>query len=90
MLSPYAAKPQDGDYWKMQMCADDVNGFKHNIELGMNGSYAPMNLETRKPSFMVLDPMCPPRFPSVYEYMFSLPIEEAKRRYPDTPIEEKK
>jgi hypothetical protein len=31
VLSPWAIKPSDGDYWRMQMCVDEENGIRHNM-----------------------------------------------------------
>lgn len=36
VLSPWAIKPKDGDYFKMNdVCGDDTLGFEHNMRLGM-------------------------------------------------------
>jgi hypothetical protein len=36
LLSPYAIKPERGDYWIMnQMCANDAEGGLHNMQLAI-------------------------------------------------------
>jgi hypothetical protein len=46
MLSPWGTKPKDGDYHKMNgICADETNGFKHNMQMGTKGGLAPINLK---------------------------------------------
>ena len=44
-LSPWAIKPEDGDYWRIQMCGSDVEGFRHNMQLGMKGWHDPIELK---------------------------------------------
>lgn len=31
LLNPWAIKPKDGDFWKIEMCASEVHGFRHNM-----------------------------------------------------------
>ena len=88
VLSPWAAKPEDGDYFKMNdMCADEVLGFKHNMQLGMKGYNAPIDLKPGKIGFMSYDPPSLPQLPSFIEITQEMTIEEAKRRYPDAEID---
>ena len=57
LLSPYACKPTvdgkeyDGYHVIKDICAHETLGFKHNMELGMKGYYAPIEL---KPGRLVL------------------------------------
>ena len=30
-LHPWALKPSDGDYWKIEACADEHEHFRHNM-----------------------------------------------------------
>ena len=45
LLSPWALKPKEGDYWRIQMCGSDVEGFRHNLQLGMKGYDEPIELQ---------------------------------------------
>ncbi len=51
LLSPYACKPTvdgkeyEGYHVLTDMCAHETLGFKHNMELGMKGYYAPIELK---------------------------------------------
>ena len=45
VLSPWAIKPSEGDYWRIQMCGSDVEGFRHNMQLGMKGWHDPIELK---------------------------------------------
>ena len=45
LLSPWAIKPSDGDYWRIEMCGSDVEGFRHNMQLGMKGWHDPIELK---------------------------------------------
>ena len=45
VLSPWAVKPSDGDFWRMEMCGSDVEGFRHNMQLGMKGLHDPIELK---------------------------------------------
>ena len=75
ILSPYAAKPEDGDYWLLKgTCLDEELCMKHNMF-------------AQPFEFKPLDPL--PDWPKGYmAYTQVMPIEEAKRRWPDTPIPE--
>jgi hypothetical protein len=44
VLSPWAIKPEDGDYWRMEMCGDETLAFEHNMKLGMKGWNEPIEL----------------------------------------------
>jgi hypothetical protein len=49
VLSPWAIKPKEGDYWLMNdMCGDEFLGFEHNMRLGMKGWNAPIELKPGK------------------------------------------
>ncbi len=53
VLSPWATKPKDGDYWRMnEMCSDEVNGFAHNMRMGMKGWKEPVDLKP-SPSYFI-------------------------------------
>jgi hypothetical protein len=46
MLSLWAVKPLDGDYFKINdMCVDEVSGFKHNMQFGMKDYSSPIELK---------------------------------------------
>ena len=46
MLSLWAVKPLDGDYFKInEMCVDEVDGFKHNMQFGMKDYSSPIELK---------------------------------------------
>jgi len=49
VLSPWAIKPKEGDYWLINdMCGDEAHGFNHNMRLGMKGWNAPIDLKPGK------------------------------------------
>lgn len=70
LLSPWAIKPEKGDYWRMSgMCASEQYGNRHNMEIAVG-------MMTK----------LPPRFlsgPYDAEITQEIPIKEAKRRYPE-------
>ena len=36
LLSPYACKPSEGDYWRMkEMCANEEHAFNHNLRFAL-------------------------------------------------------
>jgi hypothetical protein len=46
MLSLWAVKPLDGDYFKInEMCVDEVDGFKHNMQFGIKDYSSPIELK---------------------------------------------
>jgi hypothetical protein len=96
LLSPWAAKPSDGDYWRMaEMCGSVEHQGKHNMKMAMK----PI-LYHRLPGGYV-DETGPHRGSPIDHQLFShrlmfgpydaiieqeMTIEEAKKRYPNTPI----
>ena len=43
LWSPWAIKPKDGDYWKMnEMCVSEEYGHKHNLEMIKTEWYRPI------------------------------------------------
>ena len=50
LLSPYACRPKDGDYWRMnEMCTNETLAFKHNMQMGMKGWNDPIELKPSNP-----------------------------------------
>lgn len=120
LLSPWAVKPKDGDYFKMNdTCASDDHGHQHNMRMAMkpppvrllSGGYvdetgvhrgvpptaedcARVALMTMHRTlfadgpirFQVHDPLPPQDVPSEVEFTQEMSIEEAKKRWPNTPI----
>jgi hypothetical protein len=79
LLSPWAIKPEKGDYWRMnEICADSE---EHTY-----------NMSLTRWSFKLLDPPPSPRLPFFIEITREISIEEAKKRWPNTTVqgEEKK
>lgn len=96
ILSPWAAKPSDGDYFRMnEVCGSVEHGGSHNMKMAMKpilyhrlpGGYMDATGPHRG------SPIEPPLFS--HRLMFGpydaiieqeMTIEEAKKRYPNTPI----
>ncbi len=45
LLSPWATKPKDGDYWKMEICTSEKFGYIHNMQFGMKGLGDPFEIK---------------------------------------------
>jgi len=83
VLSPWAIKPEKGDYWKMEgTCLDEDEHIKHNM---YPQKWYPWPQGPIK--FQVHDPTPPQDLPSMVEFTQEIPIEEAKKRWPNTPVE---
>jgi len=105
VLSPWAIKPEDGDYWKMEgTCLDEDEHIKHNMypqkwypwktppndeAVGnvMSMFTGRIPWPTGPIKFQVHDPTPPQDLPSMVEFTQEIPIEEAKKRWPNTPVE---
>ena len=74
LLLPWAAKPKDGDYWLMkEVCGSVEHGGQHNLRMAMKiNDHAIYKRLLNGP------------YDAIIEQEMS--IEEAKRRFPDTPI----
>lgn len=100
VLSAYAAKPEDGDYWKMnESCVRDGVCDQHNIKMATK----PFAYRALPGGYV--DATGPHRGvpPTQEEYAFhrllygpydaifkqEMTIEEAKKRFPNTPIPKK-
>ena len=82
VLSPWAIKPEQGDYWKLEgTCLDGEEHIKHNM---WPQKLYPWDNGLLK--FQVHDPFSPQDFPSMVEIVQEMSIDEAKRRWPDTPV----
>lgn len=42
LLSPWACKPSDGDYWRVEMCANETEAFRHNLQMSVGQTPAPV------------------------------------------------
>jgi hypothetical protein len=93
VLSPWAVKPEDGDYWKMNgTCLDEDLHIKHNM---YPQKWYPWG--DGKIKFQVHDPL-PLEGMEIYmranhistpydlEFTQEMPIKEAKKRWPNTPV----
>ena len=83
VLSPYAIKPENGDYYLMNgTCLNEEEHIKHNMY--------PQKLylwdEPKHFKFQPIYPIPHPVFPSYVEFEQEITIEEAKKRFPDNPI----
>jgi hypothetical protein len=76
MLSLWAVKPKDGDYFlHKELCASEEFSHRHNMELA-----------TKRVEFQLHNPLPLPEYLSMMEFTKLMPIEEVKKRWPDTPI----
>jgi len=97
LLSPWAIKPEKGDYWRInETCGSEEHHMQHNMRMAMKPiTYRPLPggyLDETGPHRGV-----PPGVnaslmhrllfgPYDAEVVQEMTIEEAKRRYPNTPI----
>jgi hypothetical protein len=72
------------------ICVDETLGFKHNMQLGMEGYHVPIDLKSGGINFQLSDPLPHTYMPSMVEFTQEMPIDEAKKRWPNTPIPEEK
>lgn len=80
ILSPWAAKPKDGDYFKMNnICARDE---RHNMIMAMT---PPLYRKPTQEDYSELIRRMS-YGPYDMEITQELTVEEAKKRYPNTPI----
>ena len=80
MLSPWAIKPEKGDYWLMNdTCGSEEHNLRHNMTMVMP-----------KIEFKLLYPLRPWPYPSFMEFTQEMNIEEARKRWPKEMIEDKK
>jgi hypothetical protein len=82
VLSPWAVKPENDDYWKMNgTCLDEEMGMKHNM---YPQKWYPWGDGEIK--FQVNYPLPAPYFPSMAMFTQHMPIEVAKKRWPNETI----
>lgn len=94
LLSPWACKPKDGDYFKLtEMCANPDFAMKHNLQFCFKIGPLPLELghsriksAVGRIEYQVHNPLPPQDVPSVVEFTREMSPEEAKRRWPNTPI----
>lgn len=86
MLSTWAIKPTEGDYFLMrETCADEKLSAIHNMSMATDKMMNDFMKYPPKSKFMFqpTNPMPPPYLGSWIEFEQEMPIEEAKKRWPE-------
>ena len=89
VLSPYAVKPEKGDYFLLKgTCLDEELNVKHNLypqfDFPNPSRMGPRPEEWTAEAYQYY--WNSSGVPSMFEFTQEMPIDEAKKRWPNTPI----